>query len=175
MHRAGAAQSELRIGRVAAARSTPDYPALAVLNTALGGAFVSRINLKLREEKGFTYGARSSFDYRRQAGPFAVQASVQTDATAEAVADVLAEIADIRGSATDHARQSWPGRTPPSRAAIRATSRPPTRSRVRSRSSRSTTCPTTISTGSSPPSGGSPRPTCWTWHAGICPLATCRS
>ena len=96
-HRPGAAQSELRIGCVAAARSTPDYVVLAVLNTALGGAFVSRINLKLREEKGFTYGARSAFDYRRQPGPFVVQASVQTDATAEAVQDVLDEIADIAG------------------------------------------------------------------------------
>jgi zinc protease len=96
-HRPGAAQSELRIGCVAAARSTPDYVVLAVLNTALGGAFVSRINLKLREEKGFTYGARSAFDYRRQPGPFVVQASVQTDATAEAVQDVLNEIADIAG------------------------------------------------------------------------------
>ena len=68
-----------------------------MLNTALGGAFVSRINLKLREEKGFTYGARSAFDYRRQPGPFVVQASVQTDATAEAVQDVLKEIADMAG------------------------------------------------------------------------------
>jgi zinc protease len=96
-HRPGAAQSELRIGCVAAARSTPDYVVLAVLNTALGGAFVSRINLKLREEKGFTYGARSAFDYRRQPGPFVVQASVQTDATAEAVQDVLNEIRDMAG------------------------------------------------------------------------------
>ncbi len=95
--RSGAAQSELRIGRVAAARSTPDYPALTVMNTALGGAFVSRINLKLREEKAFTYGARSAFDYRRQPGPFVVQASVQTDATTEAIADVLKEVAAIGG------------------------------------------------------------------------------
>ncbi|HEY8549336.1 MAG TPA: pitrilysin family protein [Vicinamibacterales bacterium] len=95
VHRAGAAQSELRIGRVAAARATPDYARLAVLNTALGGAFVSRINLRLREEKGFTYGARSTFDYRRRRGPFVVQTSVQTDATAEAVDDILAEIGGI--------------------------------------------------------------------------------
>jgi zinc protease len=95
--RPGAAQSELRIGRVAAARSTPDFHTLGVLNTALGGAFVSRINLKLREEKGYTYGARSSFEFRRQTGPFAVQASVQTDATAESVEDVLREIAEIGG------------------------------------------------------------------------------
>ena len=95
--RPGAAQSELRVGRVAAARSTPDFHTLGVLNTALGGAFVSRINLKLREEKGYTYGARSSFEFRRQTGPFAVQASVQTDATAESVDDVLREIAEMGG------------------------------------------------------------------------------
>jgi zinc protease len=95
--RPGAAQSELRVGRVAAARSTPDFHTLGVLNTALGGAFVSRINLKLREEKGYTYGARSSFEFRRQTWPFAVQASVQTDATAESVEDVLREIAEIGG------------------------------------------------------------------------------
>ncbi len=97
VHRPGAAQSELRVGRVAAARSTPDYAALAVMNTALGGSFVSRINLKLREEKGVTYGARSMFDYRRAPGPFVVQASVQTSATADSVADVLAEIRGIAG------------------------------------------------------------------------------
>jgi zinc protease len=83
---------------VGAARSTPDYATLAVLNTALGGSFVSRINLKLREEKGFTYGARSGFEFRREPGPFSVQASVQTDATAEAVRDILDELVDIGGS-----------------------------------------------------------------------------
>jgi zinc protease len=95
--RPGAAQSELRIGRVAAARSTPDFHTLGVLNTALGGAFVSRINLNLREEKGYTYGARSSFEFRRQPGPFVLQASVQTDATAAAISEVLREIEDVRG------------------------------------------------------------------------------
>lgn len=98
VHRADAAQSELRVGRVAAARSTPDYAALAVMNTILGGTFVSRINGKLREEKGFTYGARSSFDYRREPGPFTVQTSVQASATTEAVADILTEVRDIGGS-----------------------------------------------------------------------------
>jgi zinc protease len=95
--RPGAAQSELRLGKIGAARSTPDYPALAVLNTALGGAFVSRINLKLREEKGLTYGARSAFDFRREPGPFVVQASVQSDATAEAIGDTLWEIEGFAG------------------------------------------------------------------------------
>jgi predicted Zn-dependent peptidase len=98
VHRAGAAQSELRVGRVSAARSTPDYAALAVMNTILGGTFVSRVNLKLREQKGFTYGVRSTFDYRRQPGPFSVQTSVQASATTEAIADILTEVADIGGA-----------------------------------------------------------------------------
>jgi len=96
--RAGAPQSELRIGHVAAARSTPDYHALVAANMVLGGQFVSRINLNLREEKGFTYGARTSFDFRRLPGPFALQVGVQTGATAAAVEESLGEIAAIRGS-----------------------------------------------------------------------------
>ncbi|HXH06907.1 MAG TPA: pitrilysin family protein [Vicinamibacterales bacterium] len=95
--RPGSAQSEFRIGHVAAPRRTPDYHSLLVLNTLLGGQFVSRINMNLREEKGYTYGARSAFDFRRGPGPFVVQASVQTDATAEAVRETLGELAAVRG------------------------------------------------------------------------------
>jgi len=95
--RPGAPQSELRIGHVSAPRSTPDYHALVAANMVLGGQFVSRINLKLREEKGFTYGARTSFDFRRLPGPFSLQVSVQTAATAEAISESLREIGDIRG------------------------------------------------------------------------------
>jgi predicted Zn-dependent peptidase len=94
--RPGAAQSELRIGHVATARNSPDYHALLVLNTVLGGQFVSRLNLKLREEKGYTYGARTSFDFRRGPGPFVLQVSVGTESTAEAIRDSLAEIRAIR-------------------------------------------------------------------------------
>ncbi len=96
--RPGAPQSELRVGHLAVARSTPDYHTLVVLNALLGGQFVSRINLKLREEKGYTYGARSVFDWRRAPGPFVVQTSVQTNATAAAVSDILAEIGDVAGT-----------------------------------------------------------------------------
>jgi predicted Zn-dependent peptidase len=95
VHRAEAAQSELRIGHVAAARNTPDHAPLLVLNMVLGGQFVSRVNLKLREEKGFTYGARTSFDFRRGRGPFLLQTSVQTQVTAEAVKDSIAELQDV--------------------------------------------------------------------------------
>jgi zinc protease len=96
--RSGAPQSELRIGHVAVSRNTPDYHALVAANMVLGGQFVSRINLNLREEKGFTYGARTSFDFRRLPGPFALQVSVHTAATAEAIDESLQEIASIRGA-----------------------------------------------------------------------------
>ena len=96
--RDGAAQSELRIGLLAARRDTPDYAALLVMNAVLGGQFVSRIMLKLREEKGLTYGARTGFDWRRGPAPFTVQTSVRTAATAEAIRDVIDEIEALRGS-----------------------------------------------------------------------------
>lgn len=95
--RPAAPQSELRIGHVAVARNTPDYHALIVGNMILGGQFVSRINLNLREDKGFTYGARTGFDFRRRPGPFALHAGVQTDATAQAIQESISEISAIRG------------------------------------------------------------------------------
>lgn len=95
--RARAPQSELRVGQVAAPRNTPDYHALLVLNTVLGGQFTSRLNMKLREEKGLTYGARSVFDFRRGVGPFIVSVAVQADATAAALEEIRAEIGAIRG------------------------------------------------------------------------------
>ena len=96
--RDGAAQSELRIGHLSARRNTPTIPALLVMNALLGGQFVSRVNLKLREEKGYTYGARTGFDWRRGLSPFVLQASVHTASTADAIADSLAEIDGLRDS-----------------------------------------------------------------------------
>jgi predicted Zn-dependent peptidase len=95
--RDGAAQSELRIGHLSARRNTPDYPALLVMNALLGGQFVSRVNLKLREEKAYTYGARTGFDWRRGLSPFVLQASVHTASTANAITDAIAEIEGLRG------------------------------------------------------------------------------
>ena len=78
-------------------RATSDYHALVAGNMVLGGQFVSRINLNLREEKGLTYGARTAFDFRRMPGPFSLQVSVQTTATGEAIQESIDEIAAIRG------------------------------------------------------------------------------
>jgi predicted Zn-dependent peptidase len=88
----GAAQSEVRVGHVAVARDTDAYYSLTVLNTVLGGSFTSRLNSKLREEKGYTYGAGSFFDMRRAPGPFQATAAVATPVTDSAVMDFVREI-----------------------------------------------------------------------------------
>ncbi len=92
----GAAQSEIRIGRVAVSRSTDAYYPLVVLNTVLGGSFTSRLNQNLREEKGYTYGARSFFDMRRGPGPFEASAAVATPVTDSAVLEFVREIDRVR-------------------------------------------------------------------------------
>jgi zinc protease len=96
--RPGAPQSELRIGHVSAPRSTPDYHALVTGNMVLGGQFSSRINLNLREDKGFTYGARTAFEFRRRAGPFVLQVGVQTSATAQSITESMDEISAMVSS-----------------------------------------------------------------------------
>ena len=90
-----AAQSYLAVGHVGQPRSTPDYFPLTVLNAVLGGQFSSRINLNLREEKGYTYGAHSHFHFRQGPGPFEVAGAVQTKVTKEALVEMLKEIKDI--------------------------------------------------------------------------------
>jgi len=94
--KADAPQSELRIGNVGLPRAHDDYYAAVVMNAVLGGLFSSRINLNLREEHGYTYGAFSAFDWRRQAGPFVVSTAVQSDVTAAAATEALREIERIR-------------------------------------------------------------------------------
>ncbi|MGC4030117.1 MAG: pitrilysin family protein [Steroidobacteraceae bacterium] len=91
-----APQTALRVGMVGVPRATPDYVPLSVMNNALGGLFSSRINLNLREKNGFTYGASSSFGFRRGPGPFLVGTSVRTDVTAPAVREIFAELARMR-------------------------------------------------------------------------------
>src|ERR1051326_5787726 len=92
----GAAQSVIRIGHIGPARSTPDWYALEVLNTILGGAFTSRLNQNLRETHGYTYGANSGFDMRRLPGPFLATASVVTPRTDSSLIEFLKELLRIR-------------------------------------------------------------------------------
>ena len=91
VHRPGAVQSELRIGHASVGRATPDYFPMIVLNAVLGGTFTSRLNLNLREDKGFTYGVNSRFLFRRSGGMFCISTAVATEVTAAAVREVLSE------------------------------------------------------------------------------------
>jgi len=94
--RPGAPQSIIRIVGPGEIRTSPDRPALGALNAILGGSFTSRLNFNLREQKGYTYGAGSSFGFYRRAGSFTARAAVFTEVTAPAVAEFLREIAAIR-------------------------------------------------------------------------------
>ncbi|HUJ14760.1 MAG TPA: pitrilysin family protein [Thermoanaerobaculia bacterium] len=94
--RPNAVQSEIRVGHIGQPRSTEDYFPLTVMNALLGGVFNSRINLNLRERHGYTYGARSMFAFRRQAGPFVVSAPVRNEVTLESVTEVFNELRRIR-------------------------------------------------------------------------------
>ena len=91
-----AAQAELRLGHTGIPRSHPDYFSVVVMNALLGGLFSSRINLNLRERHGYTYGASSYFDWRRDAGPFMIATAVQSEMSAAAISETLKEIDGMR-------------------------------------------------------------------------------
>jgi zinc protease len=112
VHRADAPQSQLRIGHLGVARNNPDYFPLILCNAVLGGMFNSRINMMLREQKGYTYDARSQFGFARAPGDFVVSTGVRTDVTAPAIQDVLAEIermrkTDVTAEELQHAKNSY--------------------------------------------------------------------
>jgi zinc protease len=96
IHRPGSVQSELRVGHLGVARRFADYHALSVTGAILGGLFNSRLNMKLREEKGYTYGAGAGWDLRRGPGPFGARAAVNSEVTVPALMDLLAELTRIR-------------------------------------------------------------------------------
>ena len=92
----GAPQTALAVVSLGTSRDTPDYVPLEVMNTALGGLFSSRINMNLREEHGYTYGAQSFFQYRRGVGPFFAGGAIRTDVTAPATQELFKELTRIR-------------------------------------------------------------------------------
>lgn len=94
----GAAQSVISIGHPGVSRDNPDYIPILVMNNILGGQFSARVNMNLREDKGYTYGARTGFSFRRGAGPFTASAGVQTAVTKESVIEFMKELNGIRGS-----------------------------------------------------------------------------
>jgi len=92
----GAAQSVIAIGWPGIDRTSPDYAALTVMNTLLGGSFSSRLNTNLRETKGYTYGAGSSFSWRAIPGPFTASAQVRTNVTDSSLVEFFKELRGIR-------------------------------------------------------------------------------
>ena len=117
--RPGAPQTALECYELGAARSTPDYVSLEVVNTELGGLFSSRINMNLREAHGYTYGAGSTFAYQRQPGPFLAYSAVRTDVTAPATTEIFNELKRMRDTqmtpeemklSKDSITRSMPGR-----------------------------------------------------------------
>jgi len=94
----GAAQSSVSIGQVGIERNNPDFYAVQVMNSILGGGSTARLFMNLREDKGYTYGAYSRFTPRRGAGPFSASGEIQTVSTKEAVQEFLKELNGIRGS-----------------------------------------------------------------------------
>ncbi|MBD2721516.1 insulinase family protein [Hymenobacter sp. BT189] len=103
VNKPGAAQSEIRVGYLTDMKfdATGPYYRAGLANFLLGGAFNSRINLNLRENKGYTYGANSGFRGTRYAGPFTAQAGVRADATAASVKEFMSEIRNYQNGISD--------------------------------------------------------------------------
>ena len=93
----GAAQSTFAIGTTGPPRSTPDYFALQVMNTMLGGMFQSRLNANIREEKGYSYGVGSSFAYGKGPGAFRAGGDIVSAKSDAALVEFMKELRGIRG------------------------------------------------------------------------------
>ncbi len=94
----GAAQSTFAIGLPGPPRSTPDYYALEVMNTLLGGMFQSRLNANIREEKGLSYGVNSRFGYGRGPGPFRAGGDIISAKSDVALTEFMKEFRGIQGA-----------------------------------------------------------------------------
>jgi zinc protease len=94
--RPSAVQTSVLVGHAGLSRGSTDFIPVSVMNTLFGGYFGSRLNLNLREARGYTYGAHSRFDARRQAGPFAAGAEVRSEATYLAIEEILQEMQRLR-------------------------------------------------------------------------------
>ena len=95
--KSGAAQSVIRAGHLSVPRKHPDYFKLLLLNHTFGGQFTGRLNMNLRQDKGYSYGYRSWFEWRPASSVFLAGGSVQTAVTREGVEETLREFSDIGG------------------------------------------------------------------------------
>lgn len=85
----GLVQAQIRLGHRFVERASPDFLSLRVANMALGGAFASRLNQHVRDDLGLTYGINSSFDARKELGPFTIETFTRNDKVAEAIRATL--------------------------------------------------------------------------------------
>ncbi len=99
VERPGSAQSNIIVANLAISRTSPDYFPMLVMNTILGANPSSRLFMNLREEKGYTYGAYSSLDARRERGMFRVTAEVRTPVTGASLKEFFYELERIRSEA----------------------------------------------------------------------------
>ena len=93
-------QSEIRTGLISFGRNEYDYFSRSILNLILGGQFTSRLNLNLREKRGFTYGIHSRFVYLKSAGYFYTSTSVSSENTGPALREIFKEIKNIKEGVT---------------------------------------------------------------------------
>jgi predicted Zn-dependent peptidase len=93
-----APQSVIAAVRAGVSASSPSAPLLELINTALGGSFTSRLNQNLREDHGWSYGARSAFTETRGRGVFVARAAVHTEATGPALKELYNELAKMAAS-----------------------------------------------------------------------------
>ncbi|MBA3501181.1 MAG: insulinase family protein [Myxococcota bacterium] len=100
VHVPGAAQSQVMFLQFGPKRTAPDYFANTMVASVFGGSFSSRINMNLREGKGYSYGARGGFGYSKQYGTFNAAASVRTDSTYQTLLEIDREIKDLQAGKT---------------------------------------------------------------------------
>jgi zinc protease len=95
VHIPGAAQSQVSMLHFGPKRTAPDFFANTMMASVFGGSFSSRVNMNLREAKGYSYGARGGFSYTKQYGTFAASASVRTDSTYQTLLEIDREVKDL--------------------------------------------------------------------------------
>jgi zinc protease len=93
----GSAQSVFNMGHPGPPRDTPDFFALQVMNTMLGGMFQSRLNANIREDKGYSYGVRSGFGFGKGPGPFSAGGDIVTDKSDAALLEFMKELRGVQG------------------------------------------------------------------------------
>jgi zinc protease len=96
VHRPGSVQATIRVGHLGIRPDEPDFFPLEVMNRVLGGGFTSRLMQRLRDEKGWTYGAGSGFTLPREVGVFSASTDVRTEVADSAVAEILAQLRALR-------------------------------------------------------------------------------